>query len=271
MSTINIFQISLEIWGCMISSILCILLGTVSFAANDIAGKTLWRMILINNLILVSDALAYLYRGDLTLLGVAMTRISNFLLFALEYLVLGMFVYYVTCITSSQRSYAAMRWKYLEYGFLFIGFSGLLLTQVTGLYYSFDATNHYQRGSGIWISFAVCVTVALLCFIRLFVCRNIFAKNEKETFVLCMGIFIVCMLVQFLCYGLSLINIGITVVLLLTYLRHCKTQYDKYVQTSIEEAIQDAETLVAWKSDATFTWDSTQREIEEGQNEKRQV
>lgn len=275
MSTINIFQISLEIWGCIISSILCILLGTISFTANDIAGKTLWRMILINNLLLVSDALAYLYRGDLTPLGVTMTRSCNFSLFALEYILLGMFVYYVTCITSSQKAYIAMRWKYLAYGLLIIGFAGLFLTQMTGLYYSFDETNHYQRESGIWISFAVCVAVVILCFIRLFVHRNSFEKSEKATFFLCMMIFFVCMVVQFLCYGLSLINIGLTVVLLLIYLRHYKTQYDRYIQNKIEEAILDAETLVVWKSDATFASDSasgsTQRQTGEGQYEKHQV
>ena len=101
MSTINVFQISFEIWGCIIGIIVCILLGTASFETEDVVGKKLWKMILINNLLLVSDALAYIYRGDLTPLGVTMTRICNFSLFALENLLLVIFVRYVRQITGT--------------------------------------------------------------------------------------------------------------------------------------------------------------------------
>ena len=47
MSTINVFQISFEIWGCIIGIIVCILLGTASFETVDVVGKKLWKMILI--------------------------------------------------------------------------------------------------------------------------------------------------------------------------------------------------------------------------------
>ena len=248
MSTINIFQISFEIWGCIISIIVCILMGTISFKTKDVIGKKLWRMILINNFLLVSDALAYIYRGDITPLGITMTRICNFALFALEYILLVIFVRYVKCITDNSENKSTTWWEYLAYTLQTAGFAGLIITQFTGLYYSFDDTNHYQRGNGIWISFAACGAVILICFFRLWLHRKKLSKSETSTFSLCIMIFFVCIVVQFIFYGLSLINIGITIALLLMYLRHYKMLYDMYINNSIEEAIRDTEALSAWKS-----------------------
>ena len=248
MSTINVFQISFEIWGCIIGIIVCILLRTASFETEDVVGKKLWKMILINNLLLVSDALAYIYRGDLTPLGVTMKRICNFSLFALENLLLVIFVRYVRQITGTGEAKSTAWWEYLAYFLQAVGFAGLVITQFTGLYYSFDETNHYQRGSGIWINFAVCGAVILLCFFELWLHRKKLSKSETSTFLLCIAIFFLCIILQFVFYGLSLINIGMTIALLLVYLRHNKAQYDVYIKNSIDEAIRDTEALAAWKS-----------------------
>ena len=51
MSTVNIFQISFEIWGCVISIIICLLLGGNTFKDKDEVGKCLWRMLLVLSLI----------------------------------------------------------------------------------------------------------------------------------------------------------------------------------------------------------------------------
>ena len=156
MSTVNIFQISFEIWGCVISIIICLLLGGNTFKDKDEVGKCLWRMLLVNVLLLSCDALAYIYRGDQTFIGLVMTRVSNFSLFALEYVLLGLFTCYVRQLTGASARLRAW-WERIAWAFLALGMACLLITQLTGFYYSFDSTNHYQRGSGIWVSFAVCV------------------------------------------------------------------------------------------------------------------
>lgn len=258
MSTINIFQISLEIWGCIISIIICILLGPISFETKDDVSKKLWRMILINNFLMVSDALAYVYRGDLTPIGVAMTRICNFSLFALEYILLIIFVRCVQYITGYNETNSTTWWVNLSYILLAAAFVGLIITQFTGLYYFFDATNHYQRGNGIWISFVICGVVILICFFRLWMHRKKFSKSETLTFYLSISIFFVCIIIQFFFYGLSLINIGITIVLILMYLRHYKIQYDAYLNNRIEEAIRDTEALLEWKAVSDHVAEQTQ-------------
>ena len=78
--------------------------------------------------------------------------------------------------------------------------------------------------------------------------RKKLSKSETSTFLLCIAIFFLCIILQFVFYGLSLINIGMTIALLLVYLRHNKAQYDVYIKNSIDEAIRDTEALAAWKS-----------------------
>ena len=242
MSTINIFQISFEIWGCIISIIVCILLGTASFSKKDAVGNKIRRMILINNFILVSDALAYIYRGDLTPMGCAFTRISNFVMFALQYILLALISDYAKHIIAKNKSKSTW-WDYLAFSLLFIAFIGLVITQLTGWYYSFDDTNHYQRENGIWISFAICGLVLLLCCVRLCLNRKNLSQSEKSTFMMCVVISLICIVVQFVFYGLSLINTGITISLLLMYFRHIKSRYDTYMDNCIEEAIRDTKAL----------------------------
>ena len=50
MSTLNIFQISFEIWGCLIGIVVCLILGASTFRNRDVTGRKLWRMVLVNNM-----------------------------------------------------------------------------------------------------------------------------------------------------------------------------------------------------------------------------
>ena len=45
MSTINVFQISFEIWGCIIGIIVCILLGTASFETEDVVEEAIEKAV----------------------------------------------------------------------------------------------------------------------------------------------------------------------------------------------------------------------------------
>lgn len=246
MSTINIFQICFEIWGCVISIFVCLLLGGISLNGRDKVARCLWVMLLVNVLLLTCDALAYIYRGDQTLIGLCMTHISNFGLFALEIVLLALFAWFVRELTGGGALLHAW-WERIAYLFLAVGLACLVATQFTGLYYSFDSTNHYQRGSGIWISFATCGAAVLACVYRLWAGRARIGRHDLTTLALCLVVFAACIMLQFVFYGLSLINVAITISLLLLYLRRLKAQYDKLLEKRVEEAVRDTRALCMWK------------------------
>lgn len=244
MSTLNIFQISFEIWGCIIGIMIAMILGVSTFREHDQTGKKLWCMVLFNNNMLVCDALAYIYRGDLSQIGTIMTRFSNFSMFLMEYVILYCFVGYVESLTSQDTR---SRWKTIALILEVIAFLGLALTPFTRLYYSFDTLNRYRRGPGIWISFAACGAIILICMYRLYAYRKQLSKTQLQVFLSCISIFCICMLLQFIVYGLSFINIALTVCIHLLYFMHVKQQYENHWNWSIEQAIQDTTEYIEWK------------------------
>lgn len=246
MSTLNIFQISFEIWGCITGIVIAMILGVSTFREHDHNGKILWYMVLFNNIMLVCDALAYIYRGDLTKIGIIMTRISNFSLFLMEYIVLFCFINHVRCLTANEDR-QTHRWQTVAVLLDGVALAGLFATPFTNLYYSFDTLNRYSRGKGLWISFAACAVVMLICIYRLYTCRKQLSKTQKNVFFSCITIFFVCMLLQFVVYGLSLINMALTISIQFMYFMHAKQQYEYRYQQNIEQAIHDTTEFVTWK------------------------
>lgn len=266
MSTINIFQISFEIWGCIIGIAVCIMTGSAVFESDDRTGRKLWCMVLFNNFLLVSDAIAYIYRGEMTSLGMVMTRISNFALFALEYVILGIFVSYVLLIAGRMGT-PRRNWGIAAYSIIALGSAGLIVTPFTGLYYYFDATNHYCRGSGIALSFSACGAVVAICIYILWKSRGCLDRSEKLMFLSCISVFFVCMAGQFIFYGLSFINISITVLFLIMHIGNYSRMLDIRTENRIEEAIRDAGALSEWRG---YTPCSSSKNGETGYEENKE-
>lgn len=244
MSTLNIFQISFEIWGCIIGIAIAMILGISTFRENDHTVKILWRMLLFNNIMLVCDALAYIYRGDLTNIGIVMTRISNYCMFLMQYFILYCFIGYVDRLTCEKHNFIWKKVAIISDGMAVLG---LAATPFTNLYFSFDTLNRYSRGNGLWISFASCAAVIMICMWRLYTCRKQLSRNQTNIFFSCIVIFIGCMILQYLVYGLSLINMALTMCIQLLYFMHAKQQYENRYHQNIEQAIRDTTEFVTWK------------------------
>lgn len=268
MSTVEIFQISFEIWGCIISLIICTLLGSSPSQTDDPISRLLRKLVLVNNLLLVTDSLAYIYRGNLRIIGIAITRSCNFLLFAFEYLILFLVVRYIRLLTTPQESRRIFGWEISSWLLLSAAFAGLAATPFTGFYYFFNDTNHYQRGPYILVSFLLCAAVILICFLRLWKMRRLFSRHDIATFFFCILALCICIFMQFLFYGLSLISIGITIVFLLLYLRHYIKQYDLSVNKRILTAIHDTEVLCSAKAQKENQWEAAQKGGSDEANEK---
>lgn len=234
MSTLNIIQVSFEIWGCIVS--LIISLFTATEVTQGKPGNKLWKMLLINVLVLVSDSLAYVYRGDSSSVGLVMTRISNFALFLGEYVLVFLFAHYVQSIFDMYGQKNNKKWLYTVYGLMGITTGALVITQFTGFYYYFDSTNHYCRGNGIILSF-LCTCLAILIVAAQF--RKLWKKLKKDD-VQTLGIVIVipmvAIIIQFWGYGISLLNIALTISIIISYLKHYFNRINATAAGMVDEA-----------------------------------
>lgn len=218
MSTVNIFQISLEIWGCIICVLVTMLSGEKAYKEGGALAR-IWFMLVANGMLLASDALAYIFNGDMSALGIAMTRISNFLVFALEgVMTWNMAACVHSLISEGKKKIFEERWMRLCSVFVLIQLLGTAVTPFTNFYYYLDVTNHYHRSLGVALSFVMLGSVCLVSAVELYLRRSKVPTGILHALRTAVPIFFVCFVIQFLEYGISLINVGLTILLLLLYM-----------------------------------------------------
>ena len=169
-------------------------------------------------LLLISDRLAYMYRGDISSIGFYMTRASNFLVFFFSLLIIVSFNLYLKDIFTNEGKMSSPPDLLKVVDFLFIaGTFWLVLSQFCGLYYTFDETNHYHRSQGFLISYIFSFGSIVLQLAVMLIHYKRIPKTLRVSLLLFSTLPIIATVVQVFTYGLSLINMAITGVSILLY------------------------------------------------------
>ena len=169
-------------------------------------------------LLLVSDRFAYLYRGDVSTLGFWMVRISNFLVFSLSLTVIYAFNVYLTDLFVNEGGLSTVpkRLKLVETGVV-IGEALIILSQFTGLYYTFDEMNRYQRSP----SFILCYVIPLLALLIQLSAIIQYCGRLRRGIRVSLLLFsvgpLIASIAQIFTYGLSLTNLSIVGMAVLLY------------------------------------------------------
>ena len=147
MVSIRIIHVSLELWGgifCLIAA-LCMFL-TRNFETNK--RKLLMFMQLSTAVLLFMDALAWAYRGVSGTVGFYMVRISNFMVFFLGDLILLLYhLYLCDCLFAGEYEQKKIKRIPAVCVVVCIGMLLVIVSQFTGLYYSFNVNNFYHRNA----------------------------------------------------------------------------------------------------------------------------
>ena len=183
-------------------------------------------------IIMVADCFAYAYRGDPSTAGFWIVRISNFIVFSMNIGVLYAFNAYIINLyddTNSKNGYR--RLQVVNY----LGLAGqvmLIVSQFTGLYYSFDASNTYQRGPGFLFCYLVPAVMLILQV-------TVIVQNYRKlhpiislSLVLFSSFPLIASVLQVKLYGLSLINTTIAGMALLLYLFALKDMNESYAHAN---------------------------------------
>ena len=182
--------------------------------------------------LLMSDCFAHTYRGDPSTFGYYAVRISNFMVFFMNIGVLYAFNAYLTNLyegATNQKGFIRLRVvRYLGVG----GVVMLIVAQFTGLYYTFDASNTYQRGPGHILCYLV---PAIILVIQISVIIQYYKKLSRQmslSLLLFSLMPLVAAILQFVFYGLSLVNSTIAGMALLLYLFALKDMNDTYAHAN---------------------------------------
>ena len=181
--------------------------------------KTYLIVIEVSAMILLAfDRFAYIYRGDVSSAGYYMVRISNFIVFFMTLFLLFAFNLYLNDLFTNEGDLKNTPGILKLINYLFIlGELLLIISQFTGIYYTFDESNHYQRSSAYIISYIFPMLILVLQLLVIVKNRKRLSKKIFISLFLFAFVPLVASLVQLFAYGLSLTNISLVGLTILLY------------------------------------------------------
>lgn len=170
-------------------------------------------------LLLLFDRFSYLYRGDVSKVGYWMVRISNFAVFFLTIKVLFAFNLYLIDVFKEKwnNKKVPVRLRLVKWLTL-AGIIVLIISQFTGLYYTFDEANRYVRAPGFIVCYLFPVSILILQITVIIQYRKRLSGKMQTGLLIFSVTPLVAALAQVFTYGLSLINISIGATSVILYM-----------------------------------------------------
>jgi len=170
-------------------------------------------------LLLLADRAAYLYRGDVSSLGYWMVRISNFSVFFLTIFLLFVFNLYLIDLVKEKddKGVVPFRLRLVKWVAL-VGVIMLVISQFTGIYYTFDDTNHYVRGTAFILCYVFPVIILLLELSVIVQLQRKLSSKMLAALIVFSVMPFVAAIIQIFAYGLSLVNISMGITALILYI-----------------------------------------------------
>ena len=162
---------------------------------------------------LIFDRLSYEFRGNESLLGGFVVRISNAMTYFLILLILLLVSYFIKdlCVNEGGLKRIPRRLRACDVLFV-VGTVLIIVTQFTGLYYTFDAHNNYMRAPGNVLSY-------VLPFLMVIIQESVLLQygnklNRKLVYALAISIILptFAAIIQYFNYGVSLISMTLVIV-----------------------------------------------------------
>ena len=201
---------------------ICFMLAFMTLMIKSLPSRRKSILILMElsaMILLLSDRLAYIHDGDVSDLGFYCVRISNGMVFFLVIFILHLVTQYLkdVCQNEGALHNTPIYLNFCDVLFI-IGTVLIIVSQFTGLYYTFDDQNIYHRSSGYIVSYIVPILTVLLQEMTIIQYRARLDKGLFRSLLICIVLPTAMSVVQVFCYGLPLISITTVIVIIIFYL-----------------------------------------------------
>ena len=215
--------------------------------ASKVRRLSLFLMGLSATVLLIADRLAYIHRGDVSAAGYWIVRICNFLVFFLTNSIVYTFNMYLTDLVRVYGKQEKVPWPLkLNEIILFLANILIIISQFTGLYYTFDEYNNYQRSDLFIIGYIIPICVFILQLYIILIYRKSLPRLLFISLILFTVMPVLASIMQFYLYGLSLINltiVGLVVMLRICELVSTRKHLDRAKQLEIELLKQEKSSM----------------------------
>lgn len=160
-------------------------------------------------LLLLFDRYCYLYRGNTSQLGYIMVRVCNGMVFFLAIMIPELVTQYLKDLFQDDRGHPASLLSLKICDALFVlGVVFIVVSQFTGLYYTFDAQNTYHRAPTYVLSYISPALIVLLQELTIVKKRDCLSRRVMMVLMAGIAIPTVFAIMQIFTYGVSLSNMA---------------------------------------------------------------
>lgn len=211
----KVLQVAILIWGCAFCAIaaLCIFLSS-----NYDREKRRYLILMESfaSLLLLMDAMAYIFSGYPGVPGSVMVCISSFLVFLLSDVVLLCFHIYVCVYLFSKRERRTLKRVKAGYVIAAVEAAFVVLSQFTHWYYYIDGDNYYHRAPLYIMSILLPAAGMFIDLTLLLQYRKKVSRKLLFSMLSCIVLLAVAAAVQAFWYGMSLIefSVGISMIIM---------------------------------------------------------
>lgn len=216
-------QIALE----LISSIfafLCVISFTFE-RKNELYSLTMLRRLVFGvGVLLLMDAVAYMFRGSENTIGGVVVRVSNYLVFVLtHYVFVSIFLYVRQLIMENGGSPSPWMTRAMHF-FATLAVLGITISQWTHWYYSIDEQNIYHREK-YYLGTYVIPCVEMIVFNSLLLKERKYLRKKEILSILTYLFFpVVAAILQSFIYGFSLLNLAFMFSIILIYMERMRAR-----------------------------------------------
>ncbi len=206
-TNLEITQAAIDMFFCLI----CIIM-VVAIRANrpkQKSMKSFVHLFLIAALLFFGETLAYIFRGNLGIFNVVVTRASNLVVFAMNVAMANTYVRYVQAVFTDRD--VAVSDKYIKIANLFSALNLIIIAvnQVYSWMYYFDEANYYHRNN-MWYVYTIFSLAIIFSGASMAIKHRKYIENRSFVSVMLFSFIpIIATVIQLFVYGLSITNLGL--------------------------------------------------------------
>lgn len=206
-TSLEIAQATMDMFFCLF----CLIIF-VSIKANNPKQKSMGmfvRLFLIATVLFFGETLAYIFRGNLGLFNILVTRIANLMVFAMNIAMANTYVRFVSSVFVEKGAEVSGNSVKIANIFSCINIFIVVVNLFYPWMYYFDEANYYHRNNSCYVYTLILLVVIFIGAGMAIKYRKYLKKRSFISMMLFSFIPIIATVVQFFIYGFSITNLGL--------------------------------------------------------------
>ncbi len=215
MNTDAIINISIQSFGCLISLMIILFLKAFKKKCTHLDNLYI-TMLFCNALLQFSNILSWLSDNRIDQISFYVSRIANFSMFVLSYVLIATFTRYLAAFVENRNGKVKGMMKIITF-FVIVSFILCSLNGFIPIFYYFNETNRYIRGDYYWLSNVLAIVMLIPSIYILVKNHRLLQRNELFGFSAYLVLPIVAVLTLMTRYGALSIHLITTFVAISMY------------------------------------------------------